>query len=122
MLSDEYVRDHPQTRRVKRAVLSTARVLERGHIKLGDPVARQIEGKLVVENFKALCVSDLVKKLPAGSRVFCRAANRSPDNQILSCCEIYYPLDDCLWRSRYSVLAVLWVVIPSIAAFLLVNV
>jgi len=115
------IRDHPQSLRVKKAVLATAKPEEIGHIKLGDPVPRQTEGKIVVENFKTLCVSDLLHKLPSGSRVFCRATNRGLDNQILSCCDVYYPLDDRLWRWRYLVLASVWILPPTIAALWLAS-
>ena len=111
------LRDHPQSVRVKQAVLSTAKSEEIGHIKIGNPVARQTGVKIVVENFKTLCVSDLLQKLPVGSQIFCRANNRGPDNQILSCCDVYYPLDDRLWRCRNIILAAVWILPPVIAFF-----
>lgn len=112
------VREHPQTIRVKQAILSTVNIDERGHVRIGEPERRQLEGKLVVENFNALCVSDLQRKLPVGSRVFCRAASRGGSQVVLSRIEVYYPLDDRVWRARHGVLLCVWVVVPLVAFFI----
>jgi hypothetical protein len=110
---------HPQTVRVKECVLAAVKPDERDRVRLSEPARRQMEGRLVVENFDSLCVSKLLETLPRRSRVFCRAPNRGGTQVVLSRLDVYYPLDDQVWRVRKIILFVLWVILPVVGASVL---
>ena len=70
------IRVHPQTVRVKECVLAAVKPDERDRVRLSEPARRQMEGRLVVENFDLLCVSKLLETLHCRSIVFCRVYGR----------------------------------------------
>lgn len=108
---------HPQTLRVKDAVFGCVREEERGRVCVGEPLRRQAEGRIVVENFDALCVSRLVETLPAGCRVFCRAPANGAGRVTLSRIEVYFPLESAIWRSRARIMFFAWIVLPVVSSF-----
>ena len=108
---------HPQTHRVKEAVFGCVRESDRGRVCVGEPVRRQTEGRIVVENFDAMCVSRLVAALPRGCRVFCRAPANGDGRVTLSRLEVYFPLETAVWRSRSKIMFFVWVVLPVVSSF-----
>jgi len=109
---------HPQTLRVKDAVFGCVRERERGRVCVGEPLRRQAEGRIVVENFDAMCVSRLVDALPRGCRVFCRAPTNGEGRVTLSKLEIYYPLETAIWRRRAHIMFFVWIVLPVVSSFI----
>lgn len=112
---------HRQTTLVRDAVLSCVKEEERGQVCLGKPVLRQREGRIVVENFETLCVSQLAKTLPPGCRVFSRAPPSGAKRLTLSRVEIYYPLESVVWRWKKSILTVIWILLPIIISFSIIR-
>jgi hypothetical protein len=110
------LRNHPQTVLVKESILANLKPDERGRVRLSEPLRRQREGRIVVENFESLCVNKLIAMLPRRSRVFSRATNRGGSQVVLSRLDIYYPLDTFIWRARKIVMLVVWVLFPIAAA------
>jgi hypothetical protein len=114
------IRAHPQTLRVKECVLAAVKPDERDRVRLSEPIRRQMEGRLVVENFDSLCVTKLIETLPRRSRVYSRAPNRGGAQVVvLSRLDVYYPLDEQVWRVRKIILFILWVVMPVVGALTL---
>lgn len=112
---------HSQTLLVRDAVFSCVKEEERGQVCVGKAVLRQREGRIVVENFETLCVSQLSRALPPGCRVFSRAPPSGPRRLTLSRLEIYYPLENGIWRWKKSILTAVWVVFPILVSFSIVR-
>ncbi len=108
---------HPQTFRVKDAIFACVRDEDRGRVCVSDPVRRQAEGRIVVENFDAICVSRLIEALPRGCRVYSRAPASGADRVTLSRLEVYFPLETVLWRIRKQIMFMVWVVLPVVSSF-----
>ncbi|MBE34443.1 MAG: hypothetical protein CMI16_02590 [Opitutaceae bacterium] len=106
---------HPQTIRVREALFGCVREEDRGRVCVGEPLRRQAEGRIVVENFDAVCVSRLVPALPRGCRVFCRAPTNGEGRVTLSRLEVYYPLETFVWRKRTHILFMAWIVVPFVS-------
>lgn len=115
------IESHGQTTLVRDAVFSCVKEEERGQVCVGKPILRQREGRIVVENFETLCVSQLSKALPPGCRVFSRAPPSGSKRLTLSRLEIYYPLESAVWRWKKSILTLIWICIPIIVSFLIVR-
>jgi len=111
------IRAHAQTVLVKDVILAAVKPEERGRVRLSDPVRRQMEGRIIVENYDSLCVTRLIEMLPHRSRVYSRAPHRRGDQIVLSRLDIYYPLDNRVWRMRKLVLLVMWIIVPIAGAF-----
>jgi hypothetical protein len=111
------IRAHSQTLLVKESIMAAVKPDERGRVRLSEPLLRQTEGRIVVENFDSLCVTRLIATLPRRSRVFSRAPHRGGREVVLSRLDVYYPLDDCVWRMRKLIMFVMWIVFPLVGAF-----
>ena len=97
---------------IKRSILSVLKDDEHGRVRISDPVRRQNEIRLVVDNFDAMNVVELMKKFPSKTRIFCRAVPRTSADVVLSRIEIYYFMESFWWKLRWVVLFVVWVVVP----------
>lgn len=106
---------HPQTVRVREVLFGCVREGDRGRVCVGEALRRQAEGRIVVENFDAMCVSRLVSALPRGCRVFCRAPTNGEGRVTLSRLEVYYPLETFVWRKRTHILLLAWIVVPFVS-------
>jgi len=111
------IETHPQTSLVRNAVFGCVKPEERGQVCVSKPVCRQSEGRVVVENFDTLCISDLIRALPSRCRVFSRAPPSGSNRVTLTRVEIYYPLDFFIWRWKNIILLFVWVVLPVVLAF-----
>jgi len=109
---------HTQTLRVKESILVAVKPTERDRIRLTEAVRRQSEGRIVVENYDSLDVTELMRTLPHRSRVFSRAPHRGGTQIVLSRLDVYYPLDSSVWRFRKIALFFMWILLPVCGAFL----
>lgn len=101
-------------RRLKKTILSCLAEEEHGRVRIGEPVRRQNEIRLVVDNFDVVNVTTLMRKLPSKTRIFCRAVPRASNDVVLSRIEIYYFLESFWWRVKWIVMFFVWVLVPLI--------
>jgi hypothetical protein len=111
------IRKHPQTILAKDAILAAVKPEERGRVRVSEASLRQTEGLIVLENHDCLDVTQLIVALPSRSRVFSRAPHKGGAQVVLSRLDVYYPLDDRMWRMRTPILVFIWVVMPVAGAF-----
>lgn len=109
--------DPTVVKRLKQTILSCLGEDEHGRVRISDPVRRQNEIRLVVDNFDALNVSALMRKFPSKTRIFCRAVPRATNDVVLSRIEIYYFLENFWWRIKWVIMFLIWIVIPFALAF-----
>jgi hypothetical protein len=112
------IRKHTQTLLAKEAILAAVKPEEQGRVRLREPTRHQTEGRIVVENYDSLDITQLIPTLPHRSRVFSRAPHKGGEQVMLSRLDVYYPLDDHLRRMRKLILIFMWVVIPIAGALL----
>jgi hypothetical protein len=108
---------NPRTIEIKRIIQASVNLVDRGRVRISEPKQRQLEGFIAVDNFDSLCVSDLVHKLPRGTRLFARAVTRVPFDVVLSRVEIYYSTEDGFWKLRKFIMFVVWLVAPILLSF-----
>jgi hypothetical protein len=111
------IRKHAQTLAAKDAILAAVKRDERGRVRLSEAVLKQLEGRIIVENYDSIDVTGLIRSLPNRSRVFSRAPHKGGGSQVvLSRLDVYYPIDDYVWRMRKIILLLVWVIMPTVGA------
>jgi|AntAceMinimDraft_1070359.scaffolds.fasta_scaffold323736_1 hypothetical protein len=113
---------HGQTLVVKDAINLCLRTSEKPHVCIGPSKRSGDHGHIVVENYNTLCVSELLRVLPARCRVYSRAPVTGVKRVTQSRLDIYYPLDGTLWRWKTSVLVLVWILVPLIASVVIILV
>lgn len=99
-------------REIKKKILSCLDEEEHGRVRISEPTRRQNELRVVVDNFSVMNVTELMKKFPPKTKVYCRAVSRNGNDIVLSRVEIYYFLESGWWRFKWGLLFTTWVIAP----------
>ena len=106
---------HSASKRVLREVKNSLTPSDASRVIISDPVLRQSEAKIIVENTECFEISNLVRRLPADVRIYVREVPFGTQQQVVSKFEIVFPVETKV--SWFKILLFFWTP-PLVVLFL----